>query len=618
MDITTYISQGREKALLYGDYSTYHSQLVKRLLGSRRKLAIITKSRGKFQKKDEVTAENIAEDHEYVHLLLLTSERAWAQAMSFKSNHTNARKGIVGRTRSHIISRLNKAARSAQHLAEILSDSASGAENKDILEAKAYAALIRGAMYFEKQAWEPCLRSYSTARVIYSALATTGNSDLFKDLLTDTIDPSIRYAAYQLNTPRTIPIPAIARKFFPQSDATLVKQINAVDPNALSGDADSETGAEEVPKTLTWRSRQVKIEDARIAQAWAEVKSAQKQLSETLSKQADRSSHQIAAAYDGILTATQNAVDSTKDAIDELRGEGVNQSDPRMQSLQITRTAVNYEMISWRIGRNRVLTGASDGAVEDYSPRKTQKKADNEQEQAQKSTEASNSRKLSKLKEKVALYDGTLQNIDSVRELPGVAADEGLSAKLDAYAGYFQALKALSIARSHSIAGNVANALALINHSFAQCKAASQLSEDEATKGPLNLEVSTASIASLSKLVNGELQRHRAIVHIDHLRAAEQKEASSGIETTPLVERLHEYPVGDVDLENVVQLPPKKSLIPMKPIFLDVAWNYITYSGKKTTAASAPASGGAAAAAAESDEAEEPAQQKRGWFGFGR
>lgn len=65
MDITTYIVQGREKALLYGDYSTYHSQLSKRLLGSRRKLAIVTKNRGKFQKKDEVTAENIAEDQEY-------------------------------------------------------------------------------------------------------------------------------------------------------------------------------------------------------------------------------------------------------------------------------------------------------------------------------------------------------------------------------------------------------------------------------------------------------------------------------------------------------------------------------------------------------------------------
>ena len=37
----------------------------------------------------------------------------------------------------------------------------------------------------------------------------------------------------------------------------------------------------------------------------------------------------------------------------------------RMQSLQITRTAVSYDMISWRIGRNRVLVGDRDGAAVD-------------------------------------------------------------------------------------------------------------------------------------------------------------------------------------------------------------------------------------------------------------
>lgn len=66
MDITTFVVRGRDKALLYGDYSTYHGQLAKRLLASRRKLGIATRSRGKFSKKDGVTAENIAENHECV------------------------------------------------------------------------------------------------------------------------------------------------------------------------------------------------------------------------------------------------------------------------------------------------------------------------------------------------------------------------------------------------------------------------------------------------------------------------------------------------------------------------------------------------------------------------
>lgn len=66
MDITSFVVQGRDQALLYGDYSTYHSQLSKRLLSSRKKLSIATKNRGKFHKKEAVTADNIAEDRECV------------------------------------------------------------------------------------------------------------------------------------------------------------------------------------------------------------------------------------------------------------------------------------------------------------------------------------------------------------------------------------------------------------------------------------------------------------------------------------------------------------------------------------------------------------------------
>lgn len=379
----------------------------------------------------------------YLHLVLLTSERAWAQAMAMKTTHSNGPKGIVGRTRSHIISRLDKAARTAQHLVEILSDSAAGASVTDILQAKGYAATIRGSMCFERQSWKPCLESYSVARVVYSALAAKASADLYKDILSETIDPSIRYASYQLKTPRTVSIATIARDSFPKSDATLVEQINSVEPGALTGELDAREGlpsGDDTPRTITWRTREVKIEDAQIALAWAKVRAAKEQLGTNLQKQSERAPHQIAASYDGILTATQDAVDATKQAIDELRAEGVAQSDSRMQSLQITRTAVNYEMISWRIGRNRVLTGEDDGAAEDYTPRKNKKSKETDTDD-HKLKEVSTSKKLTKLKEKAALYDGTLQNLQSIRELPGVAADEGLAARLDAFTGYFKSLK---------------------------------------------------------------------------------------------------------------------------------------------------------------------------------
>ena len=66
MDITKFVVSHREKALLYGDYSTYWQQLSNKLLNCRKKLNIATKNRGKFNpKNNQVTPEQIAENHEY-------------------------------------------------------------------------------------------------------------------------------------------------------------------------------------------------------------------------------------------------------------------------------------------------------------------------------------------------------------------------------------------------------------------------------------------------------------------------------------------------------------------------------------------------------------------------
>lgn len=80
------------------------------------------------------------------------------------------------------------------------------------------------------------------------------------------------------------------------------------------------------------------------------------------------------------------------------------------------------------------------------------------------------------------------------------------------------------------------------------------------------------------------------------------------INAAPAVERLGEYPAsGFVDLEKIVEWPPRLRVVPVKPLFLDTAWNYIEYPGRGT--ASAPAAKGPAAVG----KAEEPAPKKKGW-----
>ncbi|CZR62419.1 related to signal recognition particle 68 kDa protein [Phialocephala subalpina] len=619
MEVTKFVVSGRDKAKLYGDYSSYRTQLANRIHNLRRKLGIATKKPpAKYTNKAPVTAEDIGRNNEFIHLLLLTSERAWANAMSMREIHSAEKKGITGSTRSHIISRLHKAHTYAKNLFELLTDSQTKASSGDVLEARAYAASLAGAMEFEKQNWEDCVKSYSEARIIYSALATATKSEMFKDLLSDPVDPSIRYGAYQMRLPRTVAIPTIARKYFPRLEATLVAEVEKLDPDVLNEQPTrARAGAAEsgdVPKTITWRSRTVDIEDAAIAGALASVKAAAKKLSETLSSVTAVQAKERASAYDDILIASQDAVDATKRAIDELVGEGVGQGDKRMQSLQITRTAVSYEMVSWRIGRNRVLVGERDGTSPD-SPIVHQSKKKNRKPVKEEGT----GQKLAHFREKAVLYDAILQSLDSIKELPGVAADSAFLEELEAKHQYFSALKCLIIARSHALLSNPKNALALLTRASEKSTAAHQhlsSSMDTSDSSPPNITISPSEASHLKSLLDGEVQRYRALVELSNLSSTSNQNSDS-INRQPWIERLNEYPAKNVDLENLVSYPPKVEPIPVKPLFFDAAWNYIEYPGREVEEKVENGVKGAGADVSEKGT-DQAGQQKKGWFGFGR
>ncbi|KAG9236185.1 signal recognition particle 68 kda protein-like protein [Amylocarpus encephaloides] len=608
MEVTNFVVSGRDKAKLYGDYATYRKQLSNRIHNLRKKLGIATKPRAKYSSKAPVTSADIGSNHEYVPLLLLTSERAWSNAMSMREIHSAEKRGITGSARSHIISRLRKATVYANDLFQLLQDqSTTRATDQDVLEARAYAAALTGAMEFEKQSWEPCVRSYSEARIIYCALATATKSDTFKDLLSDPIDLSIRYGAYQMRIPRTKAVPSIARENFPRSDSELVSQVQKLDPDVLNDrptKARAETAdTEDVPKTISWRSRSVDLEAATIATALGSVKSATKTLSQTLASTGAAQAKDKAAAYDDVLIFSQDAVDATKQAIDELSGERVGAGDKRMQSLQITRTAVSYDMISWRIGRNRVLVGERDGATSNASTSNSGKAHDEKEE--------GTGRKLAHFREKAVLYDAILQSLESIKELPGVAADSEFVEEIEAKANYFSALKCLTIARSHALLSNLKNALALIAHASGKCNAAySQLSSsmDTSDDAPPNISVSPTEVKCLKDLLDGEVQRYRALVELSNLTSNDDKRPE---DTTPLIERLHEYPANGVNLKNLVTYPPKLEPVPVKPLFFDAAWNYIEYPGREVEKV---AENGVKETAPVPKVAEEAGQKKKGWF----
>ncbi|KAK5944258.1 signal recognition particle subunit srp68 [Knufia obscura] len=622
MNITRSVVSERDRALIGGGYSNYHIRATRRIHTIRKRLGATTPKGRKYTQRSPVTVQDVAKNTEWVQLLLASAERAWADAMHMKSSQSpeNTQKPMQASTKRQIVSRFRRAITYAANLIEVLQDqSATGATSQDILEAKAYLALLKGGLDFERNRWALCIQNYSFVRLVYTALANKAQTDVYQDLLEGTVDPSIRYAAYQEKLPRTKAVSDIAIEHFPSDESEARQQIIDADITAFETTAEKSAaraeGAGDLPTNIDWRGRSVKLEDASISQALGAAKAKENTLAEKYAsfKDGKTSAKDMAAAYDDIINARQDAADATKTAIDELVAEGVDQGDARIQSLQITRTAVNYGVIEWRVGRNRVLCGDQDGLnLEAAKPKQNQKMRKDGKEKPTK--DEPNGKRLARLRERVALYDSILQNLDAVKQLPGVMADAAFVEELDGKRAYFRALKCLAVGHSYAVNGHISNALAL----FARAQKLSQQTIASTSTAPTTmrldvtgsqLEYTRAHLASLTL-------QYRALADLENTTTTSDKDAAADAYKAPLLERLHLNQYDDhVTLERIVNYPPSLQPIPMQPLFFDLAWEYIQYPG------TAQAPDGFVPASVEQsgkDVKTEEAPKKRGWFGFGR
>ena len=409
MDILSFISALRQEGLVLGDYNAVRGICSRRLATLRKRLGRQNSKSKKFIPQPPLTAEEVAKDPKYptsfplapplpsirhcliliepryIHLYLYSSERAWAHAMHMKSLLADDTASGSASMRSHLVSRLHKAHSHATALRQLLLDPSSNASENDILEASAYAASLAGSESFERSHWEESIKSFAISRVIYSAFLESTKDDIYKDQLTSTIDPSIRYSAYQLKLPRNMDAATISRKYFPQGAERLVPAVQILDPKAFSDPTSDtpEAGGARVG-SLTWRSRTAPVEDADISAALTST-----HIAENTYHMLQRENPSSTEAFDGTLLAWQEAVDATKRAIDQL-AKDVGMGEQKMQNLQLIWTVVNYSLICWRIGRNRVMI---EGIAQGGKKRRDELRV----------------KKLGHLKEEVALYDAILQ-----------------------------------------------------------------------------------------------------------------------------------------------------------------------------------------------------------------
>ena len=112
------------------------------------------------------------------------------------------------------------------------------------------------------------------------------------------------------------------------------------------------------------------------------------------------------------------------------------------------------------------------------------------------------------------------------------------------------------------------------------------------------------------------MTQQRALVELHSLDFASASATLNNIkQAAPLIRRLDEYPKNGADLTNLVTYPPKVEPIPVKPLFLDLAWSHIDYPGRQRQSDVSRVNGAFDDAQGKVGEKKEA---RKGWFGFGR
>ncbi|KAK9472794.1 uncharacterized protein V1510DRAFT_393690 [Dipodascopsis tothii] len=608
------VLQERSAALLqaggaYGRYAAHLSAGIRRLRKALKIHKRVPKNSKTFQMYMPTAAE-VAADGRHARVVLLTAERAWAHAQEAKAMLENRESAA---TRRHMLSRLEKARKHAGAVAALAEEAAESFGPAARIGLQAYAASVAGALAFERKLWKRALAEYAVAAVGLNALLKTDADedaqDLYAGLLADTVDPSIRFASFQLKNYKVPDLATLAGTAIP-ADHVVLTLVRASAPELLAADERGHQALDALPE-VRWRAHTVPVQDANIAVAILAAKDADGALAAALAagewRAAGAADDAVAPLFDAPLQAWQDAVDAVKTTIDEVSSSGEG-GEAKVQTLYVAATYAQYNLLLRRIQRDLLIAAAVVGP-----------------------TRGATKVRRSRLTEAVGLYHSVLQSLGQVADLPGVAADDELAALLAGATAYYRAQQTYT--RGMALAFKDGT-LRETDEQLAELRAARTLLDEAATKladaaaftepesysllADIDLPAFTALVDESIRKAEGAVSRSGAsrAREADLIRQMEAADAAEPTHGRFVVDRLGVMPSAPVDLSRLVDIDqPGVRLISAKPIFFDTALNFISYEDDFAPLPAKPAHT-PAAAEPEPEPASEPMGQSksRGWF----
>ncbi|XP_067644307.1 signal recognition particle subunit SRP68 isoform X2 [Eurosta solidaginis] len=527
----------QQHGLRHGDYQRYRVYCTRRIRRLRKALKYPQGDKRHFKRRDVTLAQLTGKraDERYIHIPLISAERAWSYAMQLKQEaNTEPRK------RFHLIKKLRKACFYALQLQELCNSEAFDARTK--LECEAYVAWMHGTLHFELQLWGSALEHLKRAQVVYENLAKAlpdDEQELYRVKVNE-FTPNLRYCAYNIGG---------------GSGASKMDELLELRAQGLLENLDllvSQTKMEssEGLQTIEWRNRKVTVRPEKVRLFLLSTQEVDKSLEKT-------------AQLDSKIELIERILMDCKDAIQAVKEEI--KQDPKLRSLTTGQTVsgvqyllayLSYIRHSRTLQRNLCLVEQAKLNFDDPN---------------QKSQNTSDGKRV-RSQDLARLYEIILQNVTEMQQIQGMEDDNVYQKEIENLALTFKAFRCYYIALTLIDMKKWKEAVALYERSskYANEALAGKASDKFKLAGDLQKLVSTIDGCKFSAHAYSVLENDTSE---DAIFTSKSQKS-----TKPLYERLSQYKEDQslhTKTPNVYKMQPEMEAIPCKPLFFDLAIGHI-------------------------------------------
>ncbi|KAM3964420.1 signal recognition particle 68 [Aphomia sociella] len=522
----------QQHGLRHGDYQRYRGYCSRRLRRLRKVLKIPQGDRRHYRRRDVTTTHLTGANAEnrLLGVPLLQAERAWAHAMQLRQEaNTEPRKKF------HLIARLKKACSHAQTLLQLCEESGA-CDARTTLEAGAYAAWLGGALLLELQQWRRAADSLQRAQLVLENLAAALPEDerlVYKQKVEE-LKPSLRYCAYNIGDE------SAAGDLVAMRGQGLIENLDSLMAQAK----ESRSG---IMHEVEWRGRRVTVRPEKVRLFLIALQDLDKSVAN-------------AETIEAKIDILENILMDCKDAISAIKDEIKN--DPKLKSAsELQMSGINY-LLSYMMYLRLIRTIERNNLLVQQA------------EQARKNNIQIDGKKV-RPHDLTRLYEIILQNFTELQQLPGFENDAAYQQEIETQMKAYRAFRCYYIAQVLTGLRRFREALAMLERcdTYVKESIASKLSDKQLLD---KLQVLKKDIESCKFEVHAD-----SVLEDDEDQDEENKYSGKPHkDKKPLVDRLDEYREDTQVLTknpNIYKMPPPMEAIPCKPLFFDLACNFIEF-----------------------------------------